>query len=1013
MYFDPNHSHSFRRDYRTNVPSYYDYLAEQSEALNQVWVDMQEILDGDIVSNIESNNSDLIDLEKKELSNNRIQYTIIPKHDTQKENVLESLGTITITHNEDTTTVDVNVPEFFKQCCTDNFTTSIVDDKVKLDINFDYVQKKLVSGETTQIVYQDDKRESVEVNFDTVQEKLQAGDNITIKDNIISAADNANLVDKEGKIERGNNILVTEGLFQGVTPEAVFTTATASQLVRSGTYFINGDYTSGGQTIDTPTKERGWLEVVSAIGADCVMQTFTPWHGQNKFFRTGSYNMANVDDYDKNYSLTSVGEGELFWSDWRIIATASAIDYTTVDKYKDILNQNNKAHRNAGAAKNIAFNGVIDSTFKKRIHYYRNGGTNEIRARANTYTVELTDNPLAFTYIPKKRVMGVLRKNYDGLLQLDEYDGLTSMKISSTQLNNSTYSIPNEKSRHTQDTQMDLTHDGSNYWAALGSWVNASDTTIRIAKINKKTGQFMIESIPIPALGALADSKAHREVNYIAVDNSDTKLLWIGVSDVNYGTRSDGSTYPISVNSPKINIIKYNVETGTSELAFTIDLVGWRTNGMTVSWNDIYISSVYQGASTESAKGTITRVYTKQGVLRDTIVNRMGDRNERYDTDDTLLEGCYGGGIATYSKPYTASNDTGARETPDTGVAAGYVDYVIHWVYNTNSASQYSFTIQHPSFNDSVYNTFDTSTASDNPSMLGNLTYTEEIASDIMLNNFNNGVNITTVTFDKSSRYKLNKATSQKEYGKYEYIAGDFDSVREMYTRHNTPLMVTGGFWTPEELDHYDSQKELAQGKTGMLLFNEQNEVKYVTYDEIKDDMQQVFKYTGKKGWAMGAFGAAIVDGEFSEGFGTLDTWQGDPNVPNSRTIFIEWYSGKRQIVTVDGHTSLGTGWTHNQIKDYLNELDPTTIKVAFLMDGGGSMRLMSRNFNRGSYVDNRVLRYFIYLDCHELDPEILYHQDSELLANNVAKGVTYKMYEQSIADKSSTIEGTQYPLTY
>ena len=97
-------------------------------------------------------------------------------------------------------------------------------------------------------------------------------------------------------------------------------------------------------------------------------------------------------------------------------------------------------------------------------------------------------------------------------------------------------------------------------------------------------------------------------------------------------------------------------------------------------------------------------------------------------------------------------------------------------------------------------------------------------------------------------------------------------------------------------------------------------------------------------------------------------SWEkGDPDQPNARSIYGETYDGIIRIIQTYGHTSLNKGLNHEDVLSPFEDLGYSNIRLAFLLDGGGTTRMYTRSDNgkrKGCWylVDSRTYIEYLYL---------------------------------------------------
>ena len=273
------------------------------------------------------------------------------------------------------------------------------------------------------------------------------------------------------------------------------------------------------------------------------------------------------------------------------------------------------------------------------------------------------------------------------------------------------------------------------------------------------------------------------------------------------------------------------------------------------------------------------------------------------------------------------------------------------------------------------------------------------------------GLTIRTITWDGNGPYHLEKAVNQIKDG--QFPIWNKEAILEEATNRQIPVIVSGGFWQLENADNTWSQKEINAGKTGILYSDGNGHVAATTLNNTS--INQVFELQGENGWNTGAFGAFVIDGKLEPSFGKDSRWQGDPNVKTGRTLFIEYKDGKQEIVIINGHTSQKTGYSHNDIVDYVQQIGLDNIKLAFLLDGGGSTRGYTKADDGkqsivGSFVDNRRVATYLYLTKESPKEETLNEANKD--TKNESQSITYQQWKNAVDNNIETIPGTAYKNT-
>ena len=275
------------------------------------------------------------------------------------------------------------------------------------------------------------------------------------------------------------------------------------------------------------------------------------------------------------------------------------------------------------------------------------------------------------------------------------------------------------------------------------------------------------------------------------------------------------------------------------------------------------------------------------------------------------------------------------------------------------------------------------------------------------------GLTIRTITWDGTGPYHLEKAVNQIKDD--QFPIWNKEAISEEATKRQISVIVSGGFWQLENADNAWSQKEINAGKTGILYSDGNGHVAATTLNNTS--INQVFELQGENGWNTGAFGAFVTNGKLEPLFGKDSRWQGDPNEKTGRTLFIEYNDGKQEIVIINGHTSHKTGYSHNDIVDYVQQIGLDKIKLAFLLDGGGSTRGYTKADDGkqsivGSFVDNRRVATYLYLTKESPKEETLNETNKDKVTKSESQSITYQQWKNAVDNNIETIPGTVYKNT-
>ena len=270
------------------------------------------------------------------------------------------------------------------------------------------------------------------------------------------------------------------------------------------------------------------------------------------------------------------------------------------------------------------------------------------------------------------------------------------------------------------------------------------------------------------------------------------------------------------------------------------------------------------------------------------------------------------------------------------------------------------------------------------------------------------------VSWKKDGPYKLQTSSNPLNESGTAWLPASVDNIKNEAKKLNTPILTTGGFWSYNRLDSAGPAKEIANGRTGYLVSDGNNNVQAKEYNP-NESIVDMMKTEGSHGWNVGAFGAIVKDGKIADGYGGNKAWKNDPNEKTGRTIFLELTDGTQSILTVDGHASKKTGVDHDQIVQILKNIGLDKIKLAFALDGGGSTRSYAKTDSGnesivGSFVDNRPLGEFLYLTKNpSATPGVRTEKDANKVAKNESKSVDYNMFIEARNAGKEKVPGTNY----
>lgn len=299
------------RDYTTNAPSYYDYLADANKAIQSAYEDIANLVEGDIVEDLTSKDENLLKITKKTVKDKFVTYE------------LEPIGVANIK----TTNSGIAIQK------DDN-------DVVNLTFNGQFIDDIFQVGQGLNIGTVGNKK-SLYVNTAVIQTKLnfsdgvkQSGSNVTADWSKIQKTlkpDNSSIIiDKDGnvsaqvpydrlqsRIKKWRNVGSAFGNIYSLGQDVQPVTENIGLIRKTGIYWVQAVKTDDPEFqpsdhtayANTPSGQMGLLEVFSVDDDDKhVIQRFTSWRGEAVFVRGGGYNIAK-----SGYETTTN-----FWSDWRI-----------------------------------------------------------------------------------------------------------------------------------------------------------------------------------------------------------------------------------------------------------------------------------------------------------------------------------------------------------------------------------------------------------------------------------------------------------------------------------------------------------------------------------------------------------------------------------------------------------------------------------------------------------------------------------------------------------------------
>lgn len=295
------------RDYTTNAPTYYDYMAEVNTRVHKALEDIEGIVEGDIVDYIDSDNQQLLQVTKKRVNGKHVGYTLTP---LEPENSITTTDPgIEIVKVDNHTFRITTTKDVVKQYLVDGNGAYItwVGNQGRLNIDFSRVQAKLTFQDGVKL-----SGTTVSADWNKVQKVLKPDNKSIIIDENGRVSAQVPYDRLEAKVDKWRTVGNVAGSIFEIGGDAQPTTVNPAFLKKSGTYFYlsrsKSDSSIWGGIADTPTSTPGIIKVTSSNYNDFVLQEFYSMDGKNYFFRIGS-----------NEQLLSDKTRNNFWSEWRAV----------------------------------------------------------------------------------------------------------------------------------------------------------------------------------------------------------------------------------------------------------------------------------------------------------------------------------------------------------------------------------------------------------------------------------------------------------------------------------------------------------------------------------------------------------------------------------------------------------------------------------------------------------------------------------------------------------------------
>lgn len=309
------------RDYTTNAPTYYDYMAEINTSVQKALEDIEGIVEGDIVDYIESDNHQLLEVTKKRVNGKHVGYTLTPKE--LDNNITTTDPGIEIVKEDNHTFVITTNKEVVKQYLVDGngIYMTLYNGQYRLNVDFTKVQAKLTFQDGVKM-----SGNTVSADWNKVQKVLRPDNKSIIVDENGNISAQIPYDRLEGKIDKWRSVGNIAGSVFGLDTDVQVTTVNPAFLRKTGTYLYisrsKADQSVWGGKPDTPTGQPGFIRVTSSVYMNSVLQEFYPLVGRGYYFRVGGEYTRN-DTHERS-----------FWNDWRAVYNDFMYDRSQ-NKYTD------------------------------------------------------------------------------------------------------------------------------------------------------------------------------------------------------------------------------------------------------------------------------------------------------------------------------------------------------------------------------------------------------------------------------------------------------------------------------------------------------------------------------------------------------------------------------------------------------------------------------------------------------------------------------------------------------
>lgn len=298
------------RDYSTNAPTYYDYLADINNSVQKAYEDISNLVEGDIIETIDSNDTELLEVTKKRINGKVVKYTLKPK---EKDTTITGDTTHGLTVNKTDNhnfniTLDKKVITTFLEAGVGLKMEEGTDGTISLYVDSEKFQRVLNFSDGIKKVGSN----NVSIDWNKVQKVLRPDNKSIIIDENGTISAQIPYDRLESKVDKWRTVGNVGGSIFKLAEDAQPTTVNPAFLKKTGTYFYlsrsKSDASVWGGKADTPTSTPGVIRVTSSNYNEFVLQEFFSMDGKNYFFRIGSNEQLQTDKTRNN-----------FWAPWRAV----------------------------------------------------------------------------------------------------------------------------------------------------------------------------------------------------------------------------------------------------------------------------------------------------------------------------------------------------------------------------------------------------------------------------------------------------------------------------------------------------------------------------------------------------------------------------------------------------------------------------------------------------------------------------------------------------------------------